>query len=237
MTILWGSTYSLLCNQDSNISSPFAGFAPVHFFLALQAFGCSLGTILCPCKRRCDTLDSLLQSLKRDKANDQGLIAHLYFVGCLVCMFFFFCFLHPTPPFHPPYHPLSVLLKMCVHTRMPPHTYGSQRTNSAIGSGSHLVWDSISCCSPMCSPSYLAQEVPDTLLFLPPILYRPTGIIDVHYGIQLSIDSGDFNSHGHICICTLPTRSFPHHQVSFVRAISSPGFLFSPTSGSSGDWA
>lgn len=82
-------THSLPCGQECNISSPSLGFAPAHFLLTPQAFGCSLCIILCPCNRRCDTLDSLPQSLQGDKANDQDLI-NSQFVRCLVSLVFFF---------------------------------------------------------------------------------------------------------------------------------------------------
>lgn len=68
----------------------------------------------------------------------------------------------------------------------------------------------------------------------PVSLHRPTGVPDVHYGIQLSADSGDFNSDGHVCmICALPTRSFARHQSVLVllRQSKVQVSLLSPPSG------
>lgn len=72
----------------------------------------------------------------------------------------------------------------------------------------------------------------------PVSLHRPTGMPEMHYGIQLSADSGDFNSDGHVCmICALPTRSFARHQSVLVLLRQSKvqvSFLSPPSGGTGG---
>lgn len=153
----------------------------------------------------------------------------------------FFFFLLPAPPFYPPYPSLPVLLLQSVRA----HMHATTQTWKSEGKFGCPFW------LPLCLRKRLSLVVHLCVLqanwprglqgftcFLPPTLHRPTGIPDVHYGIQLSADSGDFNSDAHVCmICALPTRSFTRHQSVLVLRRQSKvqvSFLSPPYGGTGG---
>lgn len=164
--------------------------------------------------------------LQKDKVNNQGLTARLCFVGCLVCLVFSSS--SPTLLFI-----LLILLflffsfkkHMCTRA-WPPHTH------------TH-IWKSE---DKLCYRFWLLLCLRQHLLLFTCVFSKLTGRRgsrdspvsashwDVHYGIELSADSGEFSSGGHICmLCALPTGSFPHHCSSFCQDhLKSRFSLFSP---------